>query len=261
MGNGLTVSQSGIAVTQALDAQKVRDSRWRYLTIAHEREITLPQIVDSPGPRVKVFSHKLNFVPAFDCWSDVIGDYVEGSVPGNEDNINGLFADSENIYFRDYFGTQNVALSNTSAFLRVYNVPIAEEYAAPIENTFPVSSTTDSKHGVKIVDPPSSMQGHELSKYGLNTQSKTLAIQKTGVVVSDASTDFVAVINHGVGNPPIYLATSISRDRSIVAALNPNFVPVLAQATKETLTFQGAQAVLLGSFAYIIFKELADFTI
>lgn len=255
MANGVTVSQVGIDVSQALDSQKVLDSRWKYFEVIHE-ELLSTGTIPASGTTV-LFEHKVGFVPAFDCYDITLGAYVVG------DGSGGLRSDKDKAYFQGQDAT-NTDHSNHKVLLRIYNVPITEEYTALIENTFPVKSNTVSKFGIKITSNSGGSGGMnhlELSEFTLNTQSKALSIQKTGTAVANSGTGNLIVIVHDIGNPPTFLAAQCDPQLQWTNALNPDFIPVVSSADGKTLTFRGAQAALVGTFAYIIFKELADFAI
>ncbi len=251
MASGITISQEGIDVDRALDSQKVLDSGWRYFETAFEVEVSVGQLNFDV---VKLFEHKLGFVPAFDCWNITLGVYVLA------DDFGGLRANKDTIYF-DGQDVSNIDHSNCKFLLRVYNVPILEEYEAPIVGTLPVGGSVSSSMGIKIVALTGSIDHQELSEFTLNTRGKALSIQKTGVAVANAGTSNLAVITHNIGNPPTYLAAFTDATRTWVGAINPDFVPVKSIADGKTLTFSGAQSPLDGQFAYIIFKELADFAL
>lgn len=252
MASGITVSQVGIDVSQALDSQKVLDSRWKYFEVIHEKLLSTGTI-PAFGVATDLFEHKLGFVPAFDCYDITLGAYVIG-------DSGGLRGNKDKIYFQGQ-PANNTDYSNHKVLLRIYNVPITEEYTAPIENTLPVKSNTVSKYGIKITPTPGSMNHLELSEFTLNTQSKALSIQKTGTSVANSGTGNLIVIRHDIGNPPTFLAAQCDTQLQWVNALNPDFIPVVSSADNSTLTFRGAQALLSGTFAYAIFKELADFSL
>jgi hypothetical protein len=252
MTKGIAVTQEGIGISQALDAQKVLDSRWRYFEIAHEE--LLSTAVISFGKVTELFNHGLGFLPAFDCYDITSDGYIISDISG------GLRADRTRIYFDGENGN-NINYSNHKVLLRVYNVPITEEYKAPIQKTLPSKTTAPTSVGVKIAPGTTSFNTFELSKFSINTSGKALAIQKTGLVTANSGTNNEAVVVHDLGNPPIFLAAYASPTRQWVSALNPSFIPVLAKANASTLTFSGAQGALSGTLAYIIFKELGEFAI
>ncbi len=247
---GITVSQRGIDVRQATDAQKVLDSRFRYYEIAYEGIVS---VTANPFTGVTdLYEHKLGFLPAFDCY-DITGDRYVLS-----DNTGGLRASDQKIYFQGR-NAPGINYANRRLLLRIYNVPITEEYQAPIEHTFPAKPSAQS--GVGIKSAIDDFRTQELSKYTINTTGKTLSVQKTGLVLANSGTSNLAVIRHDLGYPPTFLSNYADAQRQWVGALNPSFMPVVSSADGSTLTFRGAQSALSGTFAYIIFKELADFTI
>ena len=246
MADGITIAQEGIDVGEALDAQKVLDSRWRYFEIAFERKLVISSITSLTIVTKDIFTHGLGFLPAFDVYDITADEYISDNLYGSDQKIyiSGIYIDEDNV-------------SGHEILLRIYNVPITEEYEAPIVKTYASKAIAPSKYGVKITENNDFKQ-QELSKYGLNTKGKALAIQKTGS--QKVNSKFEIVIEHKLGFPPSYLATQVTTDNS-VQAVNPDFVPVLASANNQILSFRGAQAALGGTWAYIIFKEPAEVAI
>jgi hypothetical protein len=251
MTNGIEASQTGIDLSRATDAQKVIDSRWRYFDIAYEKIISLGTVLTNRT--IELFTHGLGFVPAFDLYIIDIDTYMTGDTAG------GARADSNRVFLTGSYN--NPGLSNTKVLLRVYNIRILEEYSAPIQQTLPAKTSKPDRFGIKITSATRAMRQPELSKFTVNTQGKAMAIQKHGTVVANSGTNNLAVITHNVGYPPTYLAAIADPKYQYVTPINPSFVPVIATANNTTLTFSGAQSVLIGTYAYIIFKELADFAI
>ena len=244
MADGVTISQQGIPVSEALDAQKVLDSRWLYFEIAYEQRISLDTVPSVSIFNYDIFSHKLGFVPAFDIYNITRDEYMSS----------GVVANSEKVYFNGP-PADNTDYSSTEVLLRVYDVPILEEYEAPISVTLPSKTVVPSKYGVKITEN-NDFKIQELTKYTLNTKGKALAIQRTGTETADSNNKII--IEHKLGFPPTYLAAEVASDKSYVNALNPSFVPVKSSANTRNLTFTGVQAALTGTWAYIIFKEPAE---
>jgi len=247
MTNGITVSQEGIDVRQALDSQKVLDSRWRYFEIAFEVDMSLPpSIVYSSGKSIDVFTHGLGFLPAFDCYDITSGAYIDF------DAGVGMASDTDKIYLMIESLTNR---SNHKILLRIYNVPITEEYEAPIRQTFPSKKSAPNGIGVKINDGSGEFDSSDIRKYPLTTSAKALAIQKTGIVVATGT----ATITHGLGNPPLFLAAYAGP--SYVGALNPGKMPFMARSTGDTVTLIPAQNTIVGPIAYIVFKDFGEIAI
>lgn len=253
MTKGLAIVQEGIGLDNALDSQKILDSRFRYFEILTEKMLVLPTLV--PTTTQVIYEHNLGFIPAFDVYDTVRDSYISGA----DTNGFGLVSSTTKLYFTGFY--LDPGWSNHQVIIRIYNVPIAEDYSAVIEKTFPAKSGTVSKEGIRIAQGNADMNDRELSKFSLNTSSKALSIQKTGIATSNSGTNFEAVIQHNLGYPPTYLATYADPAKNWVSTIDPSFVPVKSSADGTNLVFSGAQAALTGSFAYIIFKELGDFAI
>lgn len=250
MSNGIAISQEGIPVDDALDAQKVLDSRWRFYEILFEEKISVGTL--SQPSTYNLFEHKLNFLPAFDCYNLTLDSYMDTGNAASSGN--GLLSDETKVYFTGSYN--DPGWSNTEVLLRIYNVPIMEEYEAPIEKTSLSRGTTPSRQGVQINTGHGSFTRQELIDYTLSTKGKNLGIHKTGTAVAEAPL-FSAKIWHYLGFPPSYLAAFASDDKKQVGAINPSLVPAKSLSTEndQALEFQGSQAVLEATVAYIIFKE------
>jgi hypothetical protein len=252
MTKGITITQQGVGVDKALDSQKILDSRWRYLELVYEGELSTGTI--SFGKVTDLYEHRLGYLPAFECYDITLGEYIIS------DSSGGLRADNQKVYFNGE-NANNINYSNHRVLLRIYGVPIAETYIAPINKTLTGKLSAPSKYGVKIAPGDTRFADIELSKFSINTTGKALAIQRHGLVTANSGTNYEAVVEHNLGNPPMFLAAYADPNRGWVAALNPSFVPWMAGADDKALTFSGAQGALAGTLAYVIFKELGDYAI
>lgn len=252
MARGVAVTQSGVPISQAIDSQKVLDSRWKFYEMAFEGFVSSGTI--QFGKRLDLYEHNLGFIPAFDCYDTNLGAYVIG------DNSGGIRADNRFIYFEGQ-NANNIDYSSHKLLLRIYNVPIIEEYTAPISQTLPVKSSTKTTQGVKVRQSTADFREQELSRFAMNTQSKTLSVQKTGLVTANSGTNFLAIIQHDLGYPPTFLAAYADFGRQWAASFNPDFIPVRSVSDDKQLVFKGVQSSLIGTFSYVIFKELGDFAL
>lgn len=229
------------------------DSRWRYLEIAYEKVIDLPTI----SGVTPVFTHGLGFLPAFDCYNITLDRYVNvGDITGG-----GLVSSKDAIYFNGTGAGGNPDYSNTQVLLRVYNLPITDEYLAPIDQTLPSATATPSSEGIRITAGTADMSEKELSRFSMNTNGKSLAVQRTGLATANSGTNNLAIINHALGYPPTFLAAYADIRLQWVGVINPSSLPASSSADGNNLVLRGGQAALVGTFAYIIFKELADFAL
>jgi hypothetical protein len=246
---GITASQSGIDISQATDAQRSIDARWRYLDVLFDEKVTIPNIATKVG-RTNVFRHGLGFLPAFDFYSVKNNNYLETFV----------YSDKEYIYF-DSNAFDIAGISGSTGIIKIYNIPITEEYIAPIAQTLSRGKSKPSNYGMKVLDPNKSgdMKSNEMSDFTLNTDAKALAVHMTGTQKVSSILVNKIVIRHNLGNPPIFMAAKCGDE--FVQPITPDFMSVIADSNinEQTLVFRGAQAILTGSYAYIIFKEFADF--
>lgn len=265
MAKGASIVQQGVSVEDAIDAQKVLDTRWKYFEIYKEVEVSFPTMVDLTSYNFTLYEHRLGFVPFFEVFSITANAHIAkfntagGPNVTNLSVIGGIVSDKDRIYFFGLYLNDD-GFSKSRVLIRIYNVDAAKEYQAPLVNVKPNRASRKSSIGAKVIQHGdlNVAKSSELSDYTLTTRGKPLAIQRVGVASSDTSTGFVVKVDHNMGTLPIFLAAPIKLDRSIIGALNPDFVPFLATATTSNLTFSGAQAALIGVFSYIIFKELAE---
>lgn len=254
MTDGILITQEGVDVTEAQDSQKVLDTRWKSWEIEREVIFTMPTLNQTSGAQ-EIYAHNLGFLPAFDIYDIELGEYILGS----DSTGAGLVSDANRIFFQSFYNDNG--WSNHRCILRIFNLDPTQEYTAPIVQTLPSKGSTKQSIGIKSVRDNSDMSEEELSHYSMNTKSKALQIQKTGLTTSNSGTDFQAIIRHDLGNPPTYLATYADIQRQWISAINPDFMPVLGRSDGTNIRFGGAQAALIGTIAYIIFKELGDFAI
>lgn len=254
MTKGILVTQEGVDVRDAQDSQKVLDSRWKSWELAEELVFTMPQLQQTSGFQ-EIYKHGLTFLPAFDIYDTVLGKYILGS-----DNLGaGLVSDTNRIGFQGFYSDDG--WSNHKCVLRLFNLDPSQNYTAPIVQTLPSKESTTQSIGIKVLRDNSEMKEGELSHFALNTKSKSLQIQKTGLTTANLGTDFIATIKHALGYPPTYLAAYCDPSRAWISAIDPDFLPVIGSADGDVITFSGAQSALIGTFAYIIFKELGDFIV
>lgn len=270
MTNGISVAQSGIDISQAQDSQKVADSRWKYLEIA--KEVTL-SFEDLFGTGItQIYKHSLGFPPLFTA--AIVGGLPQSNtksyspvtnyIRAASDNINpsidppnGLFADDTYIMFR-YGPSGDMDISNKEIFFTIYNVPILEEYMSPVDKTAPTAIATNNNFGVEtaVTDVGTS----DLRDYTLSTRGKGLAIQRTGTIYAAGVQDTDGLL-HNLGYPPSFIFVGTNNEKSRTLVWSPDFFSPVVTADTNKLRLGGAQSVLLGTFGYVILKDLVDFGI
>lgn len=188
MSNGIQVSQEGIPVDKASDYQKVLDSRWLFMEVAHEIDTTitvpaaaLPAV--NTVQRVNILKHNLTnkgkaMVPAMHAsWLQSVGDI-------NSDQFYnaGLFADHEYIFFQrsNYaFGSGLTALT-IKVKAKVYNLDILGDYLA-IQEIPRGSGRVNTSVGLTALDGSDSattVGGTASHGYSIDTRKKILSIHK-----------------------------------------------------------------------------------
>lgn len=183
---GIAISQSGTPVDTAPDYKKVLDSRWRFMEVEHEVDfpLSLPSQPPTPGVfgltvvRVNVMRHGLDFTPAIE--SSTLNDVVFGF--GKYALY--TFADDEYVYIEArYPNSEGASELFETVSIRVYNLPILEEYSAKKE-LVAGSSSEQGDVGVKVLDGSdrSVQVGQDYPVgFSVDTTKKILSVHKHGV--------------------------------------------------------------------------------
>ena len=177
------ISQEGIDVQRAADYQKVLDSRWRFMEVAHEIDltITVPPLSSSVSTEqiVDIFQHNLGFTPAFH------GSFLPLQTfnPNFDPELIGarIYCNGEKMFFNRHVdaGTP-VSAMNIRVKATIYNLPILEAYEAPAEATSNVGRV-ESDIGVRALDgTDSTVDISDSSSYGfsVDTKKKVISINK-----------------------------------------------------------------------------------
>ncbi len=178
---GISVAQEGIPIDRAADYQKVLDSRWRFVEV--ELEIPFSMVIPAQTNGGSPFNsdtlisqHSLGFLPAFEA---------PFTAPGYSVPSRGLvvYSDNRSIFMRQRVFTGVNPAYEVTGTLRVYNVPIIEEYQADKELVSP-SSGTIQNIGFRALDGSTPNLGHDSKSpvgYSIDTMKKILSIHKTGL--------------------------------------------------------------------------------
>lgn len=178
---GAVFTQSGVPVRGSADYQRVYDSRWRFieLELEYDFEVTLPA---SPvGPvifeKTTVVKHGLGFVPFFEGTFEHIfydDDFSQVS----------LFADKERVFIKRIISIDGAISRTITGTVRVYNLPILEEYVAP-KGIPQGSSSPRGPAGVKFLD--GNKHGVDIGDnspvgFSVDSSKKILSIHRHGLV-------------------------------------------------------------------------------
>lgn len=179
---GFIFTQSGVPVRGSADYQRVIDSRWRFMEIAQEVELRAYTPAATPVDysaryfqEVHLFDHNLGFLPAFE--TDLPEAGGDGGFAGY------LWADEKSIFLRRLINTVGGEERDAIARIRVYNVPILEEYEAPKGLPQGLSSPRGPA-GIKFLERRT--KGVDISDnspvgFSVDTTKKALAIHKHGL--------------------------------------------------------------------------------
>lgn len=212
---GIIITQSGVPVRGAADYQKVYDSRWKFLEIAFERDvsISLPAVAgvatfnDRYYEKTTIFEHNLGFIPLF-----------ETNIPGAASlGSTGLvWADKKQIFYRRTISTGGQPAETVTGKLRIYNLAVLESYEAPKDFAIGTSSPR-SQIGVKFLDgsnPAIDIEDRSPIGFSVDTTKKILSIHRHGrkvineaigrlakVTAIDTATEILTLTGMGAGFP------------------------------------------------------------
>lgn len=179
---GLSISQEGIPVNRAADYQKVLDSRWRFMEVEQEFPINLTvPAVTNPGAFYNndtiLAQHSLGFLPAFEAYF---------TAPGYSVNSRNLviYSDTRTIFLRQIVDNGSNPTYTLSGNVRIYNLPILENFEVPKEPISPSSGTVQTQ-GFRSLDgsvPNLRVNSQSSVGYSIDTTKKILSVHKTGFV-------------------------------------------------------------------------------
>lgn len=264
--NGIVVTQAGIPVERSADYQRVLDSRWRFMEMVVDIEIDVSHSDWKTGYQIiTLYEHKLGFLPAFEFYQDE-------SVQMNPDVFFGgaaynyIMSDTNKVFLEVLYTDYSTIPVRIKGQLRIFNVPITEEYTAPDYGVNLGSGITDTSIGVRAIETErrgtARMGDETMTAYSLNTKAKTLSVHKTGFI---QATDHTVTITHNVGYPPTYYVCRVQDLASGFYTHPLNGVRVVmcmtnqfsrAVANSRTIIFKGVQSTLLGvKLGYLILKD------
>jgi hypothetical protein len=266
---GAEISQQGIPVSQASDDQKVLDTRWKTLDIfgSNVFNTTVTLSTNATGGNLGfttqyfvLYSHNLGYLPAFDYEINSIS-ISDGSALAN--NIL-VVSDSNNVYLVPQIGSFLTSLTLTITItVQVYALDITTYFQAPTIQAVSTNNPTTSNYGVEFVNPTlaAPLIGElPVAEYNFSTRLKPLNILQNGTV---ATSNGSISINYNYPNNPIYLlaqyfpngynTANISIGNSLVGSLS--FQGGRGTISSTTITVNGVQSNLIGSFTYILLKD------
>lgn len=178
--SGVIFTQDGVPVEGSADYQKVLDSRWRFVELEVEEEVKVSLPAQSAVTfanryfeKTTVLTHGLGFIPLFET------DLDDAAI------TDGIWADKDRVFVRRLISTGGAAAAGPVTFhIRVYNLPILEEYAAPKE--FVVgSSSPEGSVGMQFLEESGGVDLGDVSPVGfsVDTRKKILSVHRTGLAL------------------------------------------------------------------------------
>lgn len=210
MENGVVFTQDGVPIRGSADYQKVLDSRWRFIEQETEIDfdITLPSDPGAPSfdlaywQNATILTHGLGFFPLIEVQTDQVSEFP---------NFFEVVADKSKVYLRRRISDIAYSAFRVTGKVRVYNLPITEEYTAIKEFPFG-SKSPESSVGIRFLEERGGTRITDESSIGFSadTRKKTLAVHKTGV----------AYINPWLGNDADVTAIDTGTD---ILTIGPSF--------------------------------------
>lgn len=254
---GLIATQSGVDISRAPDYKQVFNSKWPILEIMLEKIVDVivevPTSATNTSVNVIIATHNLGFAPAI-WWDDSQGPNLFGpgySTGGPPFYTYNILADKTNISININF----ILASDTpfsfpvKGMLKVFNYNPKTEFKATSGSAG--DSPSPSDYGLEILKDPAigNMADVEYSHFSLNTRAKAMNIHQSGVMNPDPDNNYGAKIIHNLGYLPSYIVFTPTGDALSVGIASRTY------GTKNDLTFFGVQAILVGPFYYIVFKD------
>ena len=234
---GLIATQQGADIDNSPDYKQIFNSNWPILEIAHQEKISVSFETSSMK---SIYHHGLGFKPAF-SWMDSQG--FSGVTGGDL----GISADEQDVYCTGDTGDV------ITGMLIVYNYDPTIEFRAISQPTG--SGTAKSPYGLKVLRDGGDIDSRDYSKFSLHTKAKSLTIHQSGIVSASEGSNFTATIRHFLDYLPSYMIFRIGGDGFGINGHLSAGVPARPFGDKTTLSFVGVQSVLIGNFAYIVFKD------
>lgn len=249
---GVSIAQTGMDISRTPDYKKTFDSRWPLLEIAHEDTHNIDiNITDANIFKTTqvIYKHNLGYIPAFE-WIDSRG--YQGATTTWSDQLNfidyDVIADKENVYLRIPFLLAPLSFQ-ANGLLRVFSYDPTQEFKAASEPTG--GDTTKSTFGFKILKDASmgAIEDTNFEEFSMNTDAKSIQVHQSGMVSSSVDTNYNANIKHDLGYMPSYMIFTKDGDYLVQGITARNY------GDTNQLNFFGVQSVLIGSYAYIVFKD------
>lgn len=266
MDTGVIFTQDGVPVQGSADYQRVIDSRWRFMEVELDVpfNISLPSLPTSSPNKIEktiIATHAIGKHPYFE---------VSYTATPVADIPLEIWADEDVVIIRRRtnasFGQPAQVVTGR---LRVYNLPIFEDYVAP--KTFVQSgSSPEASAGIEFLEESGGVSLGDVSSTGfsIDTRKKILSVHRHGKVVLDDSLTpppgVTDAIYHNVGYPPTYLLASTNEQDFVVPTypetvhyVGPRLDVIQARITADVdyLHFKGIQASFGGTFGYVILKD------
>lgn len=205
---GFIFTQSGVPVRGSAEYQRIIDSRWKFMEVDQEIEVSFTMPAAGPVEasaryfqETEVMKHKLGFLPAWE--TDIAGAGGRGGFGGL------MWANDQRIIARRLVSTEGRIEETFTGRIRIYNLNILENYEAPKGLPEGLSSPRGPA-GIKFLDRDTrgvDVEDNSPVGFSLDTTKKVLAIHKHGL----------AEINEAFGHTALVTAINTTTDVLTIA--------------------------------------------
>jgi hypothetical protein len=241
MSFGFKASAGGVAIDKAADWQLALSSDWPLLKILAVVPVSVPN--PSPAADNLVYSHGLNYAPAFMVISDGPSPGIDANTLGQtEANMtsSGFYTTSSGLFYDGFFDPF------PKGFVVIFEYDIVNtNFIAPVESASEGQPSTQNTIGLEIAAEHHDVSSTNPKDILLTTANRPMQVHMSGSFTQSGLTP--VTLSHGLGYLPVYLIYQSLAGKLYLASAR-------ATATLQSVTFVGVQAEL-GLTYYLILKD------
>jgi hypothetical protein len=238
MSYGFKATAGGVGVDQAADFQLSLSSDWPLLKIL----AVVPTSVINPSPANPplIYSHGLNYAPAFMVFCDGVGPNIVANTAGQtEANMtsSGFYTTTDALFYDGFF--PNVP----KGFVVIFEYdPVNTIFTAPVVLS---SEGNPSTIGLETAFPNKDISSVNPKDIQFTTANRPMQIHMSGGF--NQTNDVAVTISHGLGYLPVFLIYQYLAGKLYLAQAR-------VTATLQDIAFTGVQADI-GQAYYLILKD------
>ena len=241
------VSQNGYDADTCADNQLVFSSEWPLLKIAFTGEVT----IQDPTVDNDIFTHNLNYYPAFMCFYGVTTD-----TSGNRNTNNSISIIDLNMFT---IVTTNKLIWIAQPYMTgpirvryyIYHQDLLKEKEYPIIKSSSTSSKLFNDYKLKVSKDGKDINSTDPRDFSIHSDYRSPMIHKTGFGEGGGLEGTDITITHNLGYEPFFLIYIDGGSDSFT--ISPNYDSLFVVATKTTIRIASYPG--LYRYAYIIFKD------